>query len=84
MVSFPFHFNSCAWCSVPPHPGRTSNHSVSWCYRCGGYAAPYTPFRHFPLPDCLHIENVFVPLPAGKRCVQVIAHYNPCRVVGSP
>ena len=24
--------------------GRTSNHSVSWCYRCGGNAAPYTPF----------------------------------------
>lgn len=24
--------------------GRTSNHSVSWCYRCGGKAAPYTPF----------------------------------------
>lgn len=24
--------------------GRTSNHSVSWCYRCGGSIAPYTPF----------------------------------------
>jgi len=30
------------------------------------------------------VENVFVPLPAGKLCVQVIAHYNPYRVVGSP
>ena len=24
------------------------------------------------------------PLSSNKLCVQVIAHYNPCRVVGSP
>lgn len=45
---------------------------------------PPTPILTFPLPDYLQIENVFVPLPDGKRCAQVIAHYNPCRVVGSP
>ena len=49
-----------------------------------GHAAPYTPFRYFSLSVRLHIENVFVPLPEGKRCVQVIAHYNHCMVVGSP
>lgn len=39
----PLH--SCACCSAEaPQLGRTSNHSVSWCYRCGGNAAPYTPF----------------------------------------
>lgn len=37
---FPFSFRSF----LSPLIGRTSNHSVSWCYRCGGNAAPYTPF----------------------------------------
>lgn len=35
--------HSCAWCSVPPHLGRTSYRCASRCYRYGGYAAPYAP-----------------------------------------
>ena len=45
---------------------------------------PPTPPSNIFACSFLVIENVFVPLLAGKRCVQVIAHYNPCMVVGSP
>lgn len=45
---------------------------------------PPTPHSNIFACSFLVVENVFVPLLAGKRCVQVIAHYNPFRVVGSP
>lgn len=45
---------------------------------------PPTPPSNIFACSFLVVENVFVPLPAGKLCVQVIAHYNPYRVVGSP
>jgi hypothetical protein len=32
----------------------------------------------------IDIKKQLISLLAGKRCVQVIAHYNPYRVVGSP
>jgi hypothetical protein len=49
-----------------------------------GAALPPTPLSNIFACSFLVVENVFVPLPAGKLCVQVIAHYNPYRVVGSP
>ena len=52
--------------------------------RCGGNAAPYTPFQVFPLAKSTPSGKHFVPFSSGKLCVQVTAHYNPCRVVGSP
>ena len=45
---------------------------------------PPTPPSNIFACSFLVVENVFVPLLAGKHCVQVIAHYNPCMVVGSP
>lgn len=48
MVPFPFHFNSCAWCSVRSSlhtSGAHLNRSALWCYRYGGNAAPLSPRR---------------------------------------
>ena len=57
--SFPLRsLHSCAGCSVPPHLGRTSNHSVSWCYRLWGQRCPLHPLLWaYAVHDRLHKYN---------------------------
>lgn len=77
----PYHtlsvsLHSCAWCSVPPHLGRTPNHSVSLCCRYGGYAAPYTPFYPPALISKTHSKKAPIRLAVSVfRCIFAPSKY---------